>query len=49
MPGRPPKPKASVNRKEVLDELHADLARYYSTGAREDAEQKTGQRAKPGA
>jgi hypothetical protein len=45
MPGRKPKPREGENRESMLDKLRAQVERYRSVGAREESEQRTGQRA----
>ena len=44
MPGRSVQQKVSLNRKSVLERLNADLDRIRAAGAREVAEQRSGQR-----
>jgi hypothetical protein len=44
MPGRPVKPRQSINREAVLGRLNDDVVRFRSAQSREAMEHKTGQR-----
>ena len=44
MPGRPVKPRHSINRDAVLGKLHEDVVRFRLAQSREELEHRTGQR-----